>query len=79
MSNVRGRLNRLEREATAMRSRTKPNVFDALLQLLLGNIKRDDVDPEDRAIVEQLYHAVIGGGPAAASTHSTQESTNVPR
>ena len=78
MSDVRGRLKKLEREATAARSGERPNVFDQVLRLLLEDITLDDVDPEDRSIVERLYYSQMGGGPAAADMKSPQESTALP-
>jgi hypothetical protein len=64
---IRARLERLEWEEAAARKGSQSNVFDAVLQLVLGDITLDDVDPEDRSIVEQLYRASTGGGSASAS------------
>lgn len=56
MSNFRGRIKRLERDAaaTAAPNRARVNVFDALLSLMLGHATLDDINPDDQPVVERL-------------------------
>jgi hypothetical protein len=69
MSDGRGRLNRLEREAAvaAVRNGAQANVFDVLLSVILGEVALDEVNPDDRPLVERLYNATVRGEPAPAS------------
>jgi hypothetical protein len=74
MSDVRGRLKRLEREGAIAATRSRMNPFDAVLELMLGQITLEDVNPDDRLFVERLYRAMVPVEPASASPHSSQET-----
>jgi hypothetical protein len=78
VSDVKCRLKRLERDAAAARSRTRPNIFQEMTELMLGNLTLDDVNPDHRPFLDQLYHAMLAGDSASASPQGTQEPTTVP-
>lgn len=75
MSNVRGRLGRLERDAAvaAVRYGPRTNIFDELLALVVGEITLDDAHPDDRPFLEQLYCAMVPDAPASASPQGSHE------
>lgn len=83
MSRVRGRLERLERSEAELDSRRGGhlNMFDQVLQILLGNMQLADVRPADRDFVAQLCDACavegdhwIPGQPVPVSPQSSQEA-----
>jgi hypothetical protein len=60
MSRVRGRLERLERNEADRKAREAPNVFDIMLDVLLGGPVPAGLNPTEQALVDLARKSAFG-------------------